>query len=108
MVKKIGVFLSIALCFIAFLNGLAQDNQSIELKKIDILLNKLWSLRYGDWGSLSDDLRKIGNPIIEPLIEMLRNEDTNGWSQYKLEWHQRRIAWALGQLSTERAIESLI
>ena len=108
MKNEIRVILSIIILVMGCINGFTQNNQSSEQEKIDELMNKLWSLRYGGWGSLSEDFREIGDPIIEPLIKMLRNKETSEWSQYKLEWHQRRIAWALGEVRTERAINLLI
>ena len=108
MKNKIRVILSIIILVMGCINGFAQNSQSSEQEKIDQLINKLWSLRYGDWGSLSQAFREIGDPIIEPLIKMLRNKETSEWSQYRIEWHQRRIAWALGQVRTERAIDLLI
>jgi len=102
MKNKIRVILGMILLVMGCICGFAQVSQSNEQEKIDQLINKLWDLRYGDWGSLSETFREIGNPVLEPLIKMLRNTETSEWSQYRIEWHQRRIAWALGEVGTER------
>jgi HEAT repeat protein len=108
MKNKISVILAIIILLMSCINGFAQDSQSNEQEKIDQLIKKFWSISYGEWGSVSEAFREIGDQIIEPLIKMLRNSETSEWSQYRIEWHQRRIAWALGQVRTERAIELLI
>ena len=54
MKNKIRVILGIILLLMSCIHGFAQDSQSNEQEKIDQLINKLWSLRYGDWGSLSE------------------------------------------------------
>ena len=108
MKNNIRVTLGIIILVICCIDGFSQGSQSSEQEKVDQLINNLWSLRYGDWGSLREALREIGDPIIEPFIKKLRDEETSGWSQYKIEWHQRRIAWALGEVRTERAVELLI
>jgi HEAT repeat protein len=108
MMNKIRVTLSIIILVICCIDGFAQDSQSPEQEKIGQVINKLWSLRYGGWGSLSEPLKELGDTIIEPLIKKLRDEDMSEWSQYKIEWHQRRIAWALGTVGTERAVDLLI
>lgn len=108
MKNKIRVILGTIVLLMGCINGFAQDSQSSEQEKIDQLIKKFWSLSYGEWGSVSEAFREIGDPITEPLIKMLRDKETSGWSQYRIEWHQRRIAWALGQVRTERAIKLLI
>ncbi|MCK4789291.1 MAG: hypothetical protein KAV87_36450, partial [Desulfobacteraceae bacterium] len=91
MKNNIRVIFGIIILVICCIDGFAQDSQSSEQEKVDQFINKLWSLRYGDWGSLREALREIGDPIIEPLIKKLRDEETSEWSQYRIEWHQRRI-----------------
>ena len=108
MKNKITLILGIIILVMGCINGFAQDSQASEQEKIDQLIKKFWSLSYGERGSVSEAFREIGNPIIEPLIKMLRNKETSGWSQYRIEWHQRRIAWALGEVRTERATDLLI
>jgi len=108
MRNKIRVILGIIILVMVCINGFAQDSQSSEQEKVDQLINKLWSLRYGDWGSLSQTLREIGDFIIEPLIKKLRDEEMSEWSEYRIEWHQRRIAWALEKIPSDKAVKSLI
>ena len=108
MKNKIRAILGIILLVMGCINGFAQDSQSSDPEKIDQIIKKFWSLSYGEWGSMREAFREIGDPIIEPLIKMLRDKETRDWSQYRLEWQQRRIAWALGEVRTERAINALI
>ena len=108
MQNKTRAMFSILLLVVAGIHGYAQVARSSEQEKIDQIISKLWSLRSGEWNSLSEAISEMGDAIIEPLSEKLRNEDTSGWSQYQIEWHQRRIAWALGKVGTERAISLLI
>ena len=60
------------------------------------------------WASYSS--RSVARSIdsIEPLKNMLRNKEMNGWPQYRIEWHQRRIAWALEKIPSDKAVKSLI
>ena len=108
MKNKIRVILGIIVLVMGGINGFAQDSQLSEQEKIDQLIKKLWSLSYGEWGSVSEALREIGDPIIEPIKNMLRNKEMNGWPQYRIEWHQRRIAWALEKIPSDKAVKSLI
>ena len=107
MQNKIKVILSTILLVLGCVDGFARDSRSSGQEQSDQLINTLWTLRYGEWGSLSEDFKEIGDPVIEPLRKMLRNKETSGWSQYKIEWHQRRIAWALGKTPSDKAVKSL-
>ena len=108
MKNKITLILGIVILVMGCINGFAQHSQSSEQEKVDQLIKKFCSLSYGERGSMSEAFREIGDPIIEPLIEMLRNKKTSGWSQYRIEWHQRRIAWALEKIPSDKAVKSLI
>jgi hypothetical protein len=51
MMNKIRVTLAIIILVICCIDGFARDSQSLEQEKIDQVMNKLWSLRSGGWGS---------------------------------------------------------
>ncbi len=108
MKNKARLFLGLILLFVSCIHLFSQENVLNEEEKIDQIIKKLWSLSYGEWGNLSQTIKDIGDPILEPLIERLRKEDMSGWSLYKIEWHQRRIAWAIGVVRTEKAIRLLV
>ena len=108
MKTSIRVILSITLLVMSGSSAYGKERPSAEQENIDQLISKFWDLSYGEWGSLSETFHEMGDALIEPLTKMLRDIDTSSWSQYRIEWHQRRIAWVLGKVGTERAISLLI
>jgi hypothetical protein len=60
---KFRVIVGIIVLVMGSIHGSAQEIQSSEQEKIDSLMNKFWSLRYGDWGSLSQAFKEIGDPV---------------------------------------------
>ncbi len=71
------------------------------------LLCKLGDLKYGEWISLAPALRELGDAAVGPVMDMLRHRDPE-WTDYQLEWNQRRAAWILGAIGTDLAVDRLL
>lgn len=105
---KYRLILVIFVLFIGSACVFAQVNKTEQQRKIDQLIQTFWNLSYGQTGNMSEAFREIGDPLIEPLMKMLRKEESGEGAWRRIEWNQRRVAWILGELGSEKAIEHLI
>ncbi|UCE07031.1 MAG: HEAT repeat domain-containing protein [bacterium] len=108
MDRKYIIFIAILITVVGISQAVAQERIVDQHKKIDQLIQKLINLPYGQWNQASEDIKEIGDPLIESLLEMARKAETGEGAWRRIEWNQRRVAWALGEIGTEKAISSLV
>jgi len=108
MKNKYNIFFSIVFLLFGIAQGFTQENEYKKKEKINQLLQRFSDLSYGQWKSMSGDFRGIGDTIIEPLMKILRKEEYGEGAWRRIEWNQRGVAWILGEVRTERAIDLLI
>jgi HEAT repeat protein len=101
------IILVLLLC-IACHQVLAQEDQDHIGDRVSLFLQEFWTTKRGGWEAYSEVIRDIGNPLIKPLMNMLKAERTVPEAGRQVEWNQRRIAWVMGELNTNEAILALI
>lgn len=99
--------LSLLLLLFLFLisQSFAQENES---EKYNLLIEKFKNLEYGQWKSMKGQFKNADDSIYESLTQLLRKEETGEGTWRRIEWNQRRVAWILGDINTEKSADYLI
>ena len=85
-----------------------QEVKSSQLEKWSRLVEKFRNLSYGQWRSMRGEFKDAGDNIYKPLTELLRREETGEGAWRRIEWNQRGVAWILGDVGTEKAVDFLL
>lgn len=101
------LFLNILIFLIGMSVANAQTTRT-ETADIQKLLQEFNRVRYGGWFRFAPAFRELGNTAIEPLLDLLKKSETGPDADYRIEWNQRRAAWALGEIGTPEANSRLI
>ena len=88
--------------------GYAQEDKPSKLERWSRLVQKFRSLSYGQWRSMSGEFNDAGDLIYKPLADLLRKEETGEGAWRRVEWNQRSVAWILGDVGTEKAVDFLV
>ena len=86
------------ICLVALTGFQAGSASSPEVEEV---IRKLWELKRGGWDVMIEPLRQVGDDAIEPLLILMRAEGAG-------EWDQRRVAWALSAIGTDKATVELL
>lgn len=107
MMKKFSIVLLLFL-LIASVQLFVQQKDNPDRQKISQLIQQFRELKYGDWSSMSGKFKEIGDPVIEPLKKLLRKNESGKGAERRIEWNQRSVAWILGDVGTDNAINFLV
>jgi len=102
-IKIVVIFL--LLIFLIINQNFAQETDK---KKYTQLIEKVKNLPYGHWKSMTGQFKNAGDEIYEPLTQLLRKEETGDGAWRRIEWNQRKVAWILGDINTEKSADYLI